>query len=485
MAQILRDYQLETNEEKLPYAIRKGHKKVCLYGPCGSGKTTIIADLARRCASKDSTMTVTAHRRRLIKQLSMRLQEFGVRYTVEMADLPEEKWAVVDNGANIVIGSKDTMLASLKKGLRPRSTRVWIPDEAHTIDNDAYQSLGEAIAPEWTIGPTATPCKSDGSGFGPRLFTTIVSVTSIEKLIEQQHLVRIDCYAPVGVNRRRREGLKSGILGDPVRQWIDHAQGLRTITFCRTLAECRAVLQMYRADMIPAEHVDAKTPDEERDAAIGRLTTGETKVLVCTPGLMGVGVDIPEIECVQTLVRQINPRAFWQNCGRAQRTATEKHRAVLIDHAGAVFYHGLPNWSPAWTLATDDSVQLRQQDRMSKTDDLRPVICNRCGTITTGTRCPKCDTVLSSKPGIRTATDRGVVEAVNGRAPEDMRDDDWHKFLYMACAKGWKCIVPASMFKKKWGVWPDKAGVSPPFGFWMKDRLAAVEYPDYVRTPHS
>ena len=59
---MLRPYQAHTVEHLLPAAFKAGHKNVCLYGPCGCGKTTMIAEVCRRSALNGTTVTVTAHR---------------------------------------------------------------------------------------------------------------------------------------------------------------------------------------------------------------------------------------------------------------------------------------------------------------------------------------------------------------------------------------------------------------------------------------
>lgn len=480
MSQELRPYQRETLEERLPHAFKRGHKRICLVGPCGCGKTTLISKLCQGAASKGKTVTVTAHRRRLIKQLSERLQAFGVRYTVAMADLPDEPWAVEDIGADVIIGSRDTMLARLATG-EVRSTALWIPDEAHTIVGRGYKELGERIDPEFVIGPTATPCLSNGMGFGRNLFDALVPVTTIEHLIAQRYLVPVDAYCPVGAARRKVKDIKAGIYGDPVQQWIKHAEGLRTITFCRTLAECRAVYLMFNREMIPAEILDADTPDELRDEAIERLSKGETKVIVCTPGLMGVGVDIPALECVQTLVKNISPIPFWQTVGREQRIAPGKERAVLLDHSAAVYEHGMPNVSPLWELGTQDSVQLRQLRRMDEKADVRPVVCRACGYIFAGDTCPQCQT-LAAKSGRDPATQRENLEQVDNVPAVNRLQDDWRKFLRICAAKGWKVSRALEMFRGKRGVYPDHAGlkITPPVYWSKRYQLVAVVYPEYA-----
>jgi superfamily II DNA or RNA helicase len=474
-------HQARTLDETLPAAFTAGHKRVCLYGPCGCGKTTIIAEICRRAASKGFTVTITAHRRRLIKQLAERLKALGVRYTVVMANLPDEPWALVDPAANVVIGSRDTMLANMALW-RFRRTKLWILDEAHCIAGRGYQALGDAIDPENVIGLTATPCHQDGSGFGPNLFTALVKAATIEELIADELLVPVDAYAPVGSGKRRREGLKPGLSGDPVKQWLTHAEGLKTLTLCRTLAECRTVQRMFAQEMIPAEHIDGDADDRAREEAIARLERGETKVLVCTPGLMGVGVDIPSIECVQTLVKNISPIPFWQSIGRGQRISPGKSRAVLLDHGAAVYEHGMPNYSPSWALGPNDSVQYRQAQRMQADSTLRPVVCPACGYISTSGVCPRCQTIVRTRTARKVKTDRENLEQFGEDGVMGRFQIEWRKILYQCAAKGFLVKVAVARFHRRFGKWPNELQVDPVPARSQYDLLVAEVWPQFVRS---
>lgn len=491
MMQELFDYQSETVDAKLPNAFRAGHTRVCAVAPCGAGKTTIIAELALRAANKGTRTLVIAHRRKLIKQLSERLKAHGVDYNVIMADLPDESWVSERPGTTIHIASRDTLISRDSREGIP-SVDLLIPDEFHVTTASGYRSLiDHRIQPKFTIGFTATPCESDGSGFGPRVCEKLVSVTDIETLLSRTppRLVPVDVYTPVGVGKRRRKGLKSGVSGDPVKQWIDHAFGLKTICFCRTISECVNVRDMYNADGIKAVHINAMTPDIERDEAIQQLEFGDIKVLVCTPDLMGVGVDIPYLECVQLLVKNFSPRTQWQTVGRCQRTAEGKTRAVLLDHAAAVFQHGMPNVSPIWSLGEDDSVQRRQQERIDRDiGGSKPIICQACGCTTAGTnRCPKCNELLFAKQQSKAAVneEHESLSFVNGidetpAAPLKFIRD-WQSILYSCAAQGAKCVVASARFKAKCGMWPDAAGVSPVPSRDDRSKPVGEVFPQFLR----
>lgn len=485
--QTLFDYQQRFVDELLPDALRRGFKRICMESCCGSGKTTMMAELCRRAASKGNTVSVIAHRRKLIKQIAERINSFGVRYTIEMAELPDEPWVKRDPGADVIIGSMQTMFSRLEtSGVRP--SKIVIPDEAHTINSKAYSNVLSAIRAEYLIGPTATPCNPDGSGFGPNVFDHMIRVTSIEELIarDPQRLVATDVFAPVGVGKRRRKGLQAGVSGDPVQQWFRHAEGLRTITFCRTLAECRSVVEMFQADGVTAVHIDANTDPVERDETIRQLEAGEISVIVCTPSLMGVGVDIPLLECVQTLTKNHSPVAHWQLLGRGQRAAEGKTRAVLLDHAAAVYTHGSPNQSPVWTLDANDSVQRKTQERMEgDPSNCKPNVCQRCGCVSVGSpKCPKCNSMLFVQEKKETATEREPLQQFDGNTgdgPNPKWLSDWRGFLYQAATMGTSIAMASSQFKRKYGVWPERAGVHPVAPYEDRQKKVSELFPQFVR----
>lgn len=482
------DYQQYANDVLIPEALKRGSRRPGIVAPCGSGKTTQIAGLCRRAASKGNTVTVIAPRRKLIQQLSERLKLYGVRYSVEMADLPDEPWAVRDHRAEIIVGSMQTLASRLETS-GVRQSRISIPDECHTINTPVYRSVLKAIGAEYQLGFTATLCQPDGSGFGPNVFDDMVVVTTIEKLIarDPSRLVRTDVYAPVGMGKKRAKGLKTGISGDPVAQWIKHAHGLRTVTFCRTLDECRTVKLMFQTSGIDAEHIDANTPPEVRDEVMRKLAAREILVLVCTPSLMGVGVDIPFLECVQLLTKNDSAVAQWQTVGRVQRVAEGKARGVLLDHAAAVFKHGDPNQSPVWTLDDQDSVQRKTQERMdNQPGEYKPNVCQACGCVSVGARqCPKCSAQLVRDKQKDIVTERESLQSVGDikshDGPNPKWQSDWKSMLYQCAAKGLTCAVASMRFKSKYGVYPEAAKVYPAPSFDDRHKKVTEAFPSFDR----
>jgi len=107
---------------------------------------------------------------------------------------------------------------------------------------------------------------------------------------------------------------------------------------------------------------------------------------------------------------------FRQMIGRVLRPAEGKPDAIILDHSGAVFLHGLPEDFVEWTLDPDDrAVAPAHQARLErKIPNL--IECTQCSTLRMGGKpCPNCG-FLPQRPGKYVAIregDLGLI--VNGK----------------------------------------------------------------------
>lgn len=482
-------YQVET-VETARRRVAEGCRRILLALPCGAGKTTVIAMKALAAAAKGKRMLILAHRRKLIKQIAQRLLEFGVAFNVIMADLPKEPWACRDGSAFITVASKDTLASRIESEGVPHCDVV-IVDEAHLFGQREYQRVVALTHCRIVIGLTATPINGDGSGLGKNLWDSLDSIITIEKLIEMGRLCAMKTFGPVGLMERRKKGLKTTKAGDPVEQWATFANGLRTAVFAGNCNESRAIRDAYLKAGVPAIHIDAHTPDDEREDAFEKTAAGENLIL-CTVGLIKEGVDIPELTCAQLLIRSISPVVFWQNIGRCQRAATGKGFGVFLDHAGASVVHGLPNTSPVWSLADDDTTQAREAERQKKDPSMKPRMCKQCGAVSAGSgKCPECGALLIFTPKQDVTTERESLQEITGdnTAPgwdkKTAPQNEWHRMLFITAVQGKTCAVAAAMFKRKFGQWPEGAGVRPVHTRDDNQRLVRDVFPQFHRTGHA
>jgi DNA repair protein RadD len=448
----------------LASAFRRNHNHVILGSPCGSGKTTIMAGLAQRMQAKGLRVGVVAHRRRLIEQISERFGQFSIDYGVTMADLPEDGWAVYKPEATVQVCSRDTLESRKEKHGLPECDVLFV-DECH-ISQKTYEELSKELKAKYVIGLTATPCNPDGSGMSRKFWDELIPVTTIEHLIANRWLAPLEVFAPAGIAARRRRGLDVKVTGDPLEHWLEHANGLPTVVFTNSVAEALEIERLYQKNGVESRTLHAKTPHEEREEVLKAFRDGIVKVLT-NVDILGPGVDIPEIECVQLLTKCSSPSRMWQLMGRAARTCfrTGKEHGVVLDHAAAYAQHGHPNISPIWSLDENDSVQNRVQQKMEDNpQEFEPIQCGKCGMVSVGiSRCPKCSEPLYRRRGKKTETDREQLQRVDesGESPVDPRQKSWHQFLWMAAKKGQTVKVACAMFKGKHGLYPSQCGVLP------------------------
>jgi DNA repair protein RadD len=79
------------------------------------------------------------------------------------------------------------------------------------------------------------------------------------------------------------------------------------------------------------------------------LARSEIKI-ISNCALIAEGLDIPSVDGVIPLRPTKSLALYLQQIGRALRPSPGKARAVILDHAGNVFRHGLPDLEHPWSL---------------------------------------------------------------------------------------------------------------------------------------
>ena len=262
---------------------------------------------------------------------------------------------------------------------------VW--DEAHHMAAGTWQSIFRQFPNAAHVGLSATPERLDGQGLEP-FFRSMVPGPSVRDLITQGFLVPYRLFAPAmgpdlsGVHTRMGDYVKSEVaqvmskpkvVGDAVEHYRRVAMGRRAVVFAVSIEASHRIVQAFRDAGIPAEHVDGETAPDERDAAIGRFSRGETRVL-SNVELFGEGFDLPAIEAVILLRPTQSLAMYLQQVGRGLRTAPSKADCIILDHAGNSARHGLPDDDREWTLAGREAKTRGESD-----PDASPI-----------RQCPKC-----------------------------------------------------------------------------------------------
>ena len=456
MIPVLRPYQIDLCN-RVRHACVDGARIVIVQMPTGSGKTSVAAHITKLAVQKGRRVVFLVHRRRLVDQISERLYEYEVNHGIIMRGTRPFSSAMVQ------VASRDTILSRCFThewtGL-PTADLVIVDEFHHAADSGSeYRRILEQYPRATILGLTATPVGPDGRGMGPWA-QAIECAAPTSQLVRDGFLVPVKCYAPE--RKKGRAGkYKRGIAGDLVESWKAYAEGLPTVLFTSRVAHSKDAVEAFCQAGIPAAHVDADTPDDERDRLFEEVAQGKLKV-VSNVGIIKEGVDVPELGCVQFYMDPSGRVAFLQGCGRIMRPSVSKTHGVLIDHAGAVFRHGFPDEDTEWTLEGNADDRFKEKHDIGLTE--KALYCSHCERLYHGhLACPDCGRTPAKAPRsifapppqhtrdeILTLADRQA-QAVNDR---DEKVKHWLRCLGVAANRGGTFAMASAIYKKKYSEWP-------------------------------
>ena len=266
----------------------------------------------------------------------------------------------------------------------------------------------------------------------------MIECPQIGELIELGHLVKLKIFAPPPPDLRGVEVASTGdyvvnqlsdrmdtdeLVGDVVEHWLKHSQRRRTVIFAVDVAHSVHIVNELVKSEVKAEHLDANTPQDQRDAILHRLASGKTEV-VSNCMILTEGFDLPDIGCIVLARPTRSLGLFRQMIGRGLRPAEGKADIVILDHSGGVYRHGRPDDAIEWTLDTDSkATNLTHEARVAESGIDPFCECKACGHLRMrGLACDNCgwepkpygraidyvdgDLVELGKPSAPTETDR-------------------------------------------------------------------------------
>ncbi|CAB4141932.1 SSL2 DNA or RNA helicases of superfamily II [uncultured Caudovirales phage] len=386
----LRDYQQAAITD-----IRQAftqHRRVLYQLPTGSGKTVIFCEIARQAVAKGKRVLVIVHRQELLRQTIAKVSAACIPwgaiapgYSMQL-DWPLQI-AMVQTAARRDIGQYDLIIC----------------DEAHHAVAGSWHAIIETQPQAYILGVSATPCRMDGKGLSDA-FDVLLEGVTMRELIEAGYLCAPKVYAASvadvsGVrklggdyNRGELDAAmdKPKITGDAVAEYRKLADGKPAIVFCVSVQHAERVADMFRAEGYRAEAVDGSLPDDERKRRINGLADGSVQVLTSCD-IVSEGTDIPAVECAILLRPTQSEALYLQQVGRALRPVPGKQHAVILDHAGNVFRHGMPTAAREWTLDGRP-----KQAKQQAVEAVRQ--CKQCYAVHQAAFCPECGAKAPEKP---------------------------------------------------------------------------------------
>ncbi len=430
----LRPYQ-EDAVSRLRTAYAAGARAPLLVLPTGGGKTVVFAHICEGVSARGRRACVLVHRRELIHQASAKLHAAGVPHGIVAPGHTPTRDA-------IQVASVQTLGRRIGRGATPRPFDLLVIDEAHHACAGQWMGAIAAFPAARLLGVTATPERLDGKGLGRAAggpFDAIIEGPGMADLIRDGFLVPVEAYAPPGTADTGGIATRAGdwardqlatavdrptITGSAVEHYGRLSPGLPAIAFCVSVEHAKHVATEFRAAGWRAAAADGAMDPRARDAAIAGLGTGAVQVLTSCD-LISEGLDVPAVGAVILLRPTKSLGLHLQQIGRGLRPAAGKGHLIVLDHAGNILRHGLPDEPRQWSL--EGAARRPRADK-----PLLPAIlrCPACFALHTRRAvCPQCGHVHATAGGREVEHADGELVHIDAAARERLRQAPLRELL--------------------------------------------------------
>lgn len=362
----LRDYQQELING-VYQSILNGNRTIVVQSPPRTGKTVVMAEIARRATVKHNQVMFVVHRKEIIDQVKATFVANGVDMTL------------------CQIGMVQTFSRRLDK---LNSPAVILIDEAHHALAKSYLKIMEQFPNAYKLLFTATPRRL-GKKQLDQVATDIVLGKTIQWLTVHGRLAPFDYYSIDDIdhdklkrsstgdytNDSMSEAMGQKIYGSIVNEYKRLANGKQAVVYTHSIESAQKVAEQFKQAGITAEEVNGDTPTMVRDEIVSRFRDQKLSILV-NVNLFTEGIDLPNVDCV-IMARPTESLSLYLQFAMRCLNPRDGKRAVIIDHVANWKKHGLPTTEHDWRQAM---ITETSSKRSSSNNDVGMTIvqCEKC-----------------------------------------------------------------------------------------------------------
>ena len=336
------------------------HGNTIVVAPTGAGKTIMLSALVGERYKDGKKILVMQHRDELVDQNKSKFERINPYITTSIVNGTVKNW-----DGNAIFSMVQTISRERNLRDRPKFDMI-VVDESHHAAADTYLKVINAVKEDnpdaEIVGFTATPNRGDGKGLRS-VFNNCSHQIEITTLIREGFLVPpksyvIDCGVGDQLNNVSRKGndfdmeqveaiMNHKVINDKVvTEWIERAEGRKTVVFCSTIKHAEDLLESFVEHDIDAKLVTGDTPKDERAETLHELAYGDLEVVV-NVSVLTEGFDAPAVSCI-VLTRPCSQKGTMvQMIGRGLRTidpeefpGVVKTDCVVLDFGTSVLTHG-------------------------------------------------------------------------------------------------------------------------------------------------
>ena len=319
----------------------EGYKRGLVVLATGLGKTWLSAFDAKQLGAR--RILFVAHREEILYQAA----ETFVRIK------PDSRVGFYmgkqrDHSVDILCASIQTLgKESHLERFAPQHFDYIVVDEFHHAAAPTYHRLLKYFAPQFLLGLTATPDRTDRSDILSLCDDNLVYEYPLFDGVRGDFLVPFHYYGIYDETVEYQEipwrngkfdpdllAHKLATMGrarHALRVWNQHKQ-IRTLAFCVSRAHADFMARYFQKNKIRAVAVHGDS-EMSRGEALELLESGDLDVIFSVD-LFNEGVDLPAIDTVLLLRPTESKVLFLQQIGRGLRKSDGKDRLVILDFVG-------------------------------------------------------------------------------------------------------------------------------------------------------
>jgi DNA repair protein RadD len=352
MNYILRPYQQEAVNKGLEFFRGKSKKNVIEVLPTGSGKSLVIANIAKEL---DGKLIIFQPSKELLEQNFAKYISYGEFAEIYSASAGRKKIAHVTFATIGSVVNKPELFGEFQ---------YCIVDECHLVspdENTMYKKFFDSLKLK-VLGLTATPIRMKRYNFPiphakicmldrmrPKFFNEYIYITQISEMKENKYFADIDYFSfdfdesklminSTGGDYTERS-ISLSLMSNSVLQKITNlyndicCKGIikHILIFVESIESAFELQKMIGINNCGV--VTGSTPKKERADTLKLFKDGRLKC-VANVGVLTTGFDFPELDCIIGARPTMSLGLYYQIIGRCVRPHPNKIKAYVFDFVG-------------------------------------------------------------------------------------------------------------------------------------------------------
>lgn len=348
-----RPYQQEAIDKSITFFTdKKAGKNAVVVLPTGSGKSIVIANIAKGLEGKTIVFQPS---KEILEQNYAKFRSYGYRASIYSASAGQK---IIDKVTFATIGS-----VASKHHLFKDFKNIII-DECHLVNSKGgmYHDFIKAIEGCKVLGLTATPYRLSSSIDGtmlkfltrtsPRIFNDVLYVVQNSVLFESGFLANLKYFDFNIVDRKMLTVNSSGSdfteaslrnyyakidMPKQVAYWSLRllAKRKNLLVFCSLIEEANKASRLIPGSVV----ITGATEKKARERILSDFKANKIKCLI-NVGVLTTGFDYPELEAVLIARSTMSLSLYYQIVGRAMRIHPNKKEAWIVDLGGNIRFFG-------------------------------------------------------------------------------------------------------------------------------------------------